>query len=292
VRTSTILMIGFAVVFGLLAVFLANSWLNNRADEEMRNLAAHQKVAPAAHTIVVASRPLKFGDLLSGFSLREIPWTQSDLPQGAFSKISELTAQKRIVLMPIAVNEPILAAQITGPGQRATLSAVLKDGMMAVTIRVNDVGGVAGFVLPGDHVDVLLTRPGDKKVSVNDVVIQDARVLAVDQLADDTTEKPAVVKAVTLEVDETGGQKLALASVVGTLSLLLRRAGETDDPDARQVTATDLASGRSTMGNSHYVTIVVTRPSKDATSLDEYSVPIEQGGTPSAALSQQTMAHE
>jgi hypothetical protein len=80
--------------------------------------------------------------------------------------------------------------------------------------------------------------------------------------------------------------------VVGTLSLLLRRAGETDDPDARQVTATDLGSGRSTTGNSHYVTIVVTRPSKDATSLDEYSVPIEQGGTPSAALSQQTMAHE
>ena len=291
-RTSTIVMIGFAVVFGLLAVFLANAWLNNRAAEQMRNLAAQQKSAPPAHTIVVASRPLKFGDVLSAFALREIPWSQNDLPKGAFGKISQLTASKHVVLMPIAVNEPILAAQITGPGERATLSAVLKDGMKAVTIRVNDVNGVAGFVLPGDHVDVLLTRPGDKKVSVNDVVIQDARVLAVDQSADDTTEKPAVVKAVTLEVNETGGQKLALASVVGTLSLLLRKAGEVTDNNTRQVTATDLGNRIGPSGNSDYVTIVVTRPSKNATSLDEYSVPVEGRGGPSAALSRQTMAHE
>jgi pilus assembly protein CpaB len=291
VRTSTILMIGFAVVFGLLAVFLANVWLNNRAAEEMRNLAAHQKTLPPAHTIVVASRPLKFGDVLSSFALREIPWLQNDLPRGAFGRISELTAEKRIVLMPIAVNEPILASQITGPGQRATLSALLKNGMKAVTIRVNDVGGVAGFVLPGDHVDVLLTRPGDQKVSVNDVVLEDARVLAVDQMADDTVDKPTVVKAVTLEVDEVGGQKLALASMVGTLSLLLRKAGDVADDKTRQVTATDFENGAATAKGS-YVTIVVTRPSKNATSLDQYSVPVEQNDAPSVALSRQTMAHE
>jgi pilus assembly protein CpaB len=292
VRTSTIVMIGFAVVFGLLAVFLANAWLNNRAAEQMRNLAAQQKAAPPAHTIVVASRPLKFGDVLTSFALREIAWPQDDLPKGAFGKIGQLTATKHVVLMPIAVNEPILAAQVTGPGERATLSAVLKPGMKAVTIRVNDVNGVAGFVLPGDHVDVLLTRPGDNKVSVNDVVIQDARVLAVDQLADDTTDKPTVVKAVTLEVNEGGGQKLALASVVGTLSLLLRKAGEVSENKTRQVTATDLGNRTGPSGNSDYVTIVVTRPSKNATSLDEYSVPVERRDGPTAALSPQTMAHE
>ena len=295
-RTSTIVMIGFAVVFGLLAVFLANAWLNNRADEQMRNLAAQQKAAPPAHTIVVASRPLKFGDVLGAFSLREMPWPENALPKGAFGKIAELTAKKRVVLTPIAVNEPILASKITGPGERATLSAVLKDGMKAVTIRVNDVAGVAGFVLPGDHVDVVLTRPGDKKESVNDVVIQNARVLAVDQTADDTTDKPSVVKAVTLEVDETGGQKLALASVVGTLSLLLRKAGEIHEQNTRQVTAGDLSNGVSPSGNSRYVTIVVTRPSKNATSLDEYSVPVERGDAHSdahsAAISRPTTAHE
>ena len=157
------------------------------------------------------------------------------------------------MLIPIAVNEPILASKITGPGQRATLSSLLKDGMKAVTIRVNDVGDVAGFVLPGDHVDVVLTRPGDKKVSVNDVVLQDVRVLGVDQLADNTTDKPAVVKAVTLEVDETGGQKLALASMVGTLSLLLRKAGETERrPDAADFGRWIWPTGRADAALSSY----------------------------------------
>jgi pilus assembly protein CpaB len=285
-------MIGFAVVFGLLAVFLANAWLNNRAAQQMHDLEAQRKAAPPAHTIVVALRPLKFGDVLSASSLREIAWPQDALPQGAFGKIADLTATKRVVLMPIAANEPILASQITGPGQRATLSALLKDGMKAVTIRVNDVNGVAGFVLPGDHVDVLLTRPGDKKVSVNDVVIQDVRVLAVDQLADDTTEKPDVVKAVTLEVDELGGQKLALASMVGTLSLLLRKAGEVSQENTKQVSPVDLANGWTPSRPGGYVTVVVTRPSKNATALDEYSVPVERGDDHSAAISRQTLAHD
>jgi pilus assembly protein CpaB len=164
--------------------------------------------------------------------------------------------------------------------------------MKAVTIRVNDVEGVAGFVLPGDHVDVVLTRPGDKKVSVNDVVIEDARVLGVDQMADDTTDKPAVVRAVTLEVDELGGQKLALASVVGTLSLMLRKAGDTEDDNLRQLSVTDLSNGVSHSGNSRYVTIVVTRPSKEATSLDEYSVPIEHDNAHAAQTSARTAAQK
>jgi len=212
VRASTIVMVGFAVVFGLLAVFLANSWLNNRAAEQMRNLAAQRKSAPAVHTIVVAARPLKFGDVLGSFSLREIPWPDNNLPAGAFGKIDELTAARHVVLTSIAENEPILASKITGPGQRATLSAVLQEGMKAVTIRVNDVEGVAGFVLPGDHVDVVLTRQVDKETATNDVVIENARVLAVDQSADAMTFKPSVVKAVTLEVEVADAQKLALAS--------------------------------------------------------------------------------
>jgi len=294
VRTSTIVMVGFAVVFGLLAVFLANAWLNNRAAQQMRDLAAQQKAAPPAHTLVVASKPLKFGDVITSSALREIPWPDNAVPQGAFAKIGELTAGKRVVLMPIAVNEPILASNITGPGQRGTLSSLLKNGMKAVTIRVNDVGDVAGFVLPGDHVDVVLTRPGDKKVSVNDVVLQDVRVLGVDQLADSTTDKPAVVRAVTLEVDEAGGQKLALASVVGTLSLLLRKAGETVDDATRQISPLDLVNKGSPHGPSQFATVVVTRVSKDAISLDQYSVPVEHNNenAHSAALPARQMAHE
>ena len=105
------------------------------------------------------------------------------------------------MLTAIEANEPILASKITGAGQRATLSAVLQDGMKAVTIRVNDVEGVAGFVLPGDRVDVVLTRQQDKLVAAADVVLQNVRVLAVDQVADERAEKPSIAKAVTLEVE-------------------------------------------------------------------------------------------
>lgn len=279
-RTSTIVMIAFAGLFGLIAVFLAQTWLNNQAEARLRSLEAQRQAAPAAHTIVVASKPLRFGDELSSRSLREVPWPDDALPAGAFVRVAELTASKRVVLMPIDANEAILAAKITGPGQRATLSAMLRDGMKAVTIRVNDVEGVAGFVLPGDHVDVVLTRQADKDNGTNDVVIKNARVLAIDQLADARAEKPSVVKAVTLEVDVTDGQKLALASAVGTLSLMLRKAGEMAEDATRRVTLTDL--GRSVpSADSRFVTVEVLRASKR----QNYSVPTERRGAHAAALS-------
>jgi pilus assembly protein CpaB len=280
VRTSSFVMIGFAVLFGLLAVFLAQIWLNNQADERLKSIDAQRKAAPPARSIVVASKPLRFGDELTSGGLREMPWPDNALPAGAFGKIADLTSGKRIVLMPIDTNEAVLASKITGPGQRATLSAMLGDGMMAVTIRVNDVEGVAGFVLPGERVDVVLTRAGEKNNAVNDVVIQNVRVLAVDQLADQRADKPAVVKAVTLEVDPTDGQKVALAATVGTLSLLLRKAGDVVSADTRRVTARDLMTAPAQ--ESHFVTIGVMRPSKGERV--EYTVPVEESDAHSAAL--------
>lgn len=285
-RTSTFVMIGFAVLFGLLAVFLAQIWLNNQADERLKSIDAQRKAAPPARSIVVASKPLRFGDELTSAALREMPWPDNALPAGAFGKIADLTSGKRVVLMPIDTNEAVLASKITGPGQRATLSAMLSDGMKAVTIRVNDVEGVAGFVLPGDRVDILLTRTGEKNNAVNDVVIQDVRVLAVDQLADQKADKPSVVKAVTIEVDPTEGQKVALAATVGTLSLLLRKAGDAAAGDTRRVTIRDLMTAPAQ--ESHFVTIGVMRPSKGERI--EYTVPVEEGDAHSAAIVNQQPA--
>jgi pilus assembly protein CpaB len=280
VRTSTFVMIGFAVLFGLLAVFLAQIWLNNQADERLKSIEAQRKAAPPARTIVVAGRPLRFGDELNASALREIAWPDNAPPAGAFGKIADVTSGKRIVLMPIDTNEAILASKITGPGQRATLSAMLDPGMKAITVRVNDVEGVAGFILPGDRVDVLLTRTGEKNSAVNDVVLQNVRVLGIDQLADQRAEKPAVVKAVTIEVDPTDGQKVALAATVGTLSLLLRKAGEVTENDTRRVTTRDLTAAPAL--DSHFVTVGVVRPSRG--DRVEYTVPVEEGSGHSAAL--------
>jgi pilus assembly protein CpaB len=274
VRTSTVIMIALAGVFGLLAVFVAQAWLS-RQDEQMRLRSALNQPQPTAtRMVVVASSALRFGNPLSSSNLRETPWPEGALPEGSFSSIQDmLAAGKRIVLAPIEPNEPVLASKLTGPGQRATLSAVLHEGMKAVTVRVSDIEGVAGFVLPGDRVDILLTRRVDKG-GTTDVVLQNTRVLAIDQLADERTDKPAVVKAVTVEVDTLAAQKLTLASQVGTLSLALRKAGEAIAGDQRRISAEDLGRDTApTTGPKRFSTVTVTRAGKK----EEYGVPSEGG---------------
>jgi len=258
----------------------------------MKSIEANRKEAPPARTIVVAKRALRFGDELNAASLREMAWPDDALPAGAFGKIADLTTGKRVVLMPTDTNEAILASKITGPGQRATLSAILQDGMKAIAIRVNDVEGVAGFVLPGDRVDVLLTRQGEKNAAVTDVVIENARVLAIDQLADERTEKPSVVKAVTLEVDTTDGEKIALAATAGTLSLLLSKAGEPAGGSTRRVTLGDLGHPTAPLQDKHFVTVNVVRPDKEQAKRFEYTVPVEDGYAHAAAIQRPGAKHD
>ena len=164
-------MVGIAVVFGLLAVFVAQGWLNYQAELSRRTVAPPAPKV-ATRTIVVATGPLRFGTHITADNLREVAWPEEAIPANTYATIAELTSGgKRIVLASIEKNEPILRTKITGPGQKATLSAVIQDGMRAVTIRTNDVEGVGGFVLPGDHVDVLLTRQAEQRTSgTNDVV--------------------------------------------------------------------------------------------------------------------------
>jgi pilus assembly protein CpaB len=205
--------------------------------------------------------------------LQEEPWPVASMPAGAFTKISDvLHGGRRVVLTAIEPNEPVLSLKITGPGERATLSALVKPGMKAVTIRVNDVEGVGGFVLPGDRVDVVLTRQIEKGSATTEVVLQNTRVLAVDQSADERAAKAAVAKSVTLEVSTVEAQKVWLASSVGNLSLLLRKAGDIVETKSRKITLNDL-SGNEPVSSDKVATatVVVTR----ATAKQEYTVPVE-----------------
>jgi pilus assembly protein CpaB len=278
-------MIGFAVVFGLLAVFIAQVWLNNQASMRAKNI---ETKPVASQTVVVAKQALRFGTELSASMLQEVPWPSDSLPSGAFAKIGDvLSGGRRVVLAAIEANEPVLALKITGSGQRATLSALVKPGMKAVTIRVNDVEGVGGFVLPGDHVDVVLTRQIDKGSATTQVVLQNTRVLAVDQVADERAVKAAVAKSVTLEVDTVEAQKLWLASSVGSLSLLLRKAGETAEVKTRKVTLQDLGTNEPVNSDKGTTTtVVVTR----AAAKQEYTVPAEGRNGASAATERRPVA--
>jgi pilus assembly protein CpaB len=284
VRTSTIVMIAVAAIFGLLAVFVAQAWLNSQAEARLKDFDAQKGKPIAARTLVVANKPLRFGNELTADALREAPWPEGTLPSGAYAKISDvLSGGKRVVLTAIESNEPVLAMKITGPGQRATLSALVAPGMKAVTIRVNDVDGVGGFVLPGDRVDIVLTRQ-EKENASSQVLLQDVRVLAIDQIADERASNPTVPKSVTVEVDTVAGQKLGLAASIGTLSLLLRKAGETTSVNAARVTLKDLFSELiGDAGRSDATTIVVTR---GATKTERYRVPLED--TEAQALAKAT----
>lgn len=238
-RIGTVLMLVFAVVFGVGAVFLSNIWLESRQPVAA---AVSANIQPE-DTVVVAAIPLRFGDRLTEENTREIPWTASVLPDGSFRTRAELIESEegdRQVLTSIEANEPILNWKITGAGERASLSSVLADGTRAVSIRVNDVLGVAGFVLPGDRVDIMLTREENKESFV-DVLLQGVKVLAIDQSANDREENPIVVKTVTVEVQTVEAQKLVLAAGVGQLSLALRESASGDEEVTRRISLGDLS---------------------------------------------------
>lgn len=252
---SVFVFIG-ALALAVASGFMAQSWLER---QRTAVVAPAPRVEPAQPMtrIVVASAPMRFGMPLSAANIREIDWPSGAVPAGAFRSTGDLLKanERRVVLSAIEANEPIMPWKVTGPGQRGTLSAVIEPGAKALTIRVNDVSGAAGFVLPGDRVDVLLTRAEErlvhnnaagartsetKKVTFTDVMLQNVRVLGIDQIADDRTDKPAVVKAVTLEVSTGDAQRLTLASTVGSLSLALRPAGAVELAATQRVTTADL----------------------------------------------------
>lgn len=217
-RTVGLALLGVAVVLGLGAVW------------GVRTITA-AKAVPAAGlaqtVVVVATRPIALGEPLTPTVVRTQAWPAGAQPEGSFKNVAELTGgAPRVALRPIAANEPILASRISGPGGRATLSGAIAAGKRAVTIRVDDVVGVAGFVLPGDFVDVLLTRTegqgGQADSMRTDLLLEGVRVLAVDQLANENKNDPVVAKAATVEVSPEQAQRLALAAEVGTLSLSLR----------------------------------------------------------------------
>jgi len=235
VRRNNVVILVLALVMGGIAAFLAHNWLLSQA--RSTNAAA------PANTIVVAAEPLAFGALLTPDNVVEIPWAAKAAPEGAFVTKDELFRDgRRVVLSPLERSEPILHSRVTGPGQRASLSSLLLDGRRAVTVRVDDVRGVAGFILPGDFVDVVLIGEGKppRRENYSEILLQHVKVLAVDQLASERQEQPTVAKAVTLEVTPEQAQKILLASNIGKLSLILRRQVEANSDLSRRVTERDL----------------------------------------------------
>lgn len=247
-RSSTLISLLIALVLAGVAVFGARTWLNEERQRIFTEAAVDKPAEETApkNTIVVANETLEFGERITRDKLREIEWASDVTPRGSYTKIPDLVVSDaeedaRFVIATMEPGEPILSTKITEPGQRAKLSTSLTPGMKAMSIRVNDVNGVAGFVLPGDRVDVLLTRASRRDGGgFVDVLLQGVKVLAIDQIADDRKDQPSVVRTVTFEVNTEEAQKLILGANVGTLSLALRNIASTDVEQSRRVTLTDL----------------------------------------------------
>ena len=254
VRTNTLVTLGASAAFGILAIVIARGWVNDavssqyqqsRADTSSISLRKKVNTVP----VLVADMDLNFGDYLTPQSVRLVDYPEDAVPLGSYTEFDNLFTDlslPTVSLTRMVMNEPVLDFKISGPGGRGSLSALIGEDMRAVSIRVNDVAGVGGFIVPGDHVDVMMTRdhdpekPGGEKIT--NLLIQNLKVLGTDQNNDQQSAAPQVVQTVTLEVKNEEAQKLILAMTVGKLSLTLRRVGETDADPATEVTVADLNS--------------------------------------------------
>src|SRR6516225_6846390 len=212
------------------AAYLTRSWLK---DQSRPSSTVQQ-----AGTIVVAAESLAYGTTMTPDNVVEIPWFSNTLPEGAFAvKDDVLSGGRRVVLSPLKRGEPVLRSKITGPGQRASLASLLDEGKRAATVSVDDVRGVAGFVLPGDFVDIVLIADdgSTKRQSYSDILLEHVKVLAIDQVASEGEGQPTVAKAVTVEVTKEQAQKILLATSIGKLSLILARPVASQPDPTRRV---------------------------------------------------------
>lgn len=240
---QSIIALTVALILGVVAVYLGNSFLS--ANERRADAASAGTVR-----VAVAAVPLDYGVQVTPEKVRFVNYPSRSVPDGSYDRIQTLlpAGKQRIALRPIEVNEPILASKLSGEGQNASIAALLPDGMRAAAVRINDVSGVAGFIQPNDSVDVLVTREvtgRDRSLQVTDVLLQNVRVMAMDQNATGDDGKPNLARTATLQVDPQEAQKLALAQQIGSLSLVLRKPGEEQNsPFIDTVSLGDLRYGR------------------------------------------------
>lgn len=222
-----ILMLLIALVAGVAAVVSASRWLVQQSSSSVRQ-------------VVVAANDLNLGQPLNGSQLQLVSWPAGSVPPGAFQDVKAL--EGRVVRTSLQRGEPVLDGKLAPIGTKGGLSAVINDGKRAITVRVNDVVGVAGFALPGNYVDVIVNTNEEARNAQNSniskIVLEKILVLAVAQQVSRDDTQPKVVNAVTLEVTPEQAEKLDVARSVGTLSLVLRN----------QMDVADINTGGATKG--------------------------------------------
>jgi pilus assembly protein CpaB len=241
-----------ALMIALLVSGLFTFWLSRRVAK-----AAHVDV-PKRHLYVAAGKPLDAGEALKPGNLQLVEWPASTVLTGGFTRIEDVAG--RIVLYPLPQGEPILERQLAAAGAGAGLTASIPSGMRAISVRSDEVVGVAGFLLPGTHVDVLMTyhstiAPEPQTLTV----LQDVVVLAAgQQVHPEPDGKPISVNVVTLLLKPEDAEKLVLATSLGGIYFVLRNGADEEQALSPPVGLNQLA-GASALSPSQGASVPTTK---------------------------------
>lgn len=213
-RSQLFLLLTLSILFGLGAVFFAKQWMDSQT-QPTTEVEVVERLP-----VVIAAQEILPGTVLEDKHLSTKLLEKAWASESYFSEEQMVVGQ--VVSTTIFQNEIIMQQRLSVPGEGATLAAVIPEDKRAITIRVNDVIGVAGFLLPGNKVDVLSTVKYGKNSANTSTVLKEIKVLAVDQTARTSDNKPVIVRAVTLEVSPKDAEKLLTAKSKGDIQLALR----------------------------------------------------------------------
>ena len=240
VRALIILLI--AVLLGGLAVYLVQNVLAPPPEEEVEVVAPGPEMAE----VVIAATDLEVGTRLEPVMLEAVAFPVEAVPEGAYSSVQAVMREEEergpVVIRDMRQGEVVLPHRISPPGARAGLTVKIPDDMRAVTISTDEIQGVAGFVLPGDRVDVLHTTTAGRADGqlVTRTLLQNLKVLGVDQKASEDEDDPHVARAVTLLATPEEAQKVTLAQRVGQVKLALRSELDGEELVPRVIRLVDL----------------------------------------------------
>ncbi len=232
-RSKTTLTL--ALVLGLLAALAGYAGLKATATQVAVNTS--KNFVP----VVVTATDLTFGTKLDRAQLRVVRYPKESVPNGAYSSIDSVAGQTTKIFL--AAREPITELKLSSRG--GGLSMLVRPGMRATSLEVNQVSGVSGFVLPGDKIDVLCTIDGhgSDEDTVTKTILQNAEVLASGQKTAQQDNKPITVQAVTILVTPAGAEKLALGLSEGRLHLVLRNPEDSDTVQVASLSTPQMLAG-------------------------------------------------
>jgi pilus assembly protein CpaB len=215
-KYGTIIALALAVIFGVIAVILVNKWLSTKVSQT----AVSPAESISMTEIVVAATDVNIGTRLDKTQLAMAQWPKASVPKGAFEDIEQVVG--RVSVNKMATGTPILAAELAAPNSGAGLVALIKPGMRAMAIKVNEVVGVGGFILPNTFVDIISIDAQGKRTKVADTFLRKVEVLAIAQETFIEEGKPKVVRTVTLELSPEDAEMLAEKTHEGPIQLVLR----------------------------------------------------------------------